>query len=54
MNNTHLIDFPLREKKLDNILKNGLLYEFKYLKINNKKNNIGTIYKSNGKMVYRR
>ena len=42
------IDFPLREQRLDRMLKEGLLYEFKYLKNINK--NIKKLYiKKNAK-----
>ncbi len=38
-----LIEFPLREKRLDDMIQNGLVYTHKYLNIKNKKN-INKIY----------
>jgi len=46
--NKHLIDFPLREKRLTRMINEGLLFDFKYIK-NNHKKNLVKIYKSNGK-----
>ncbi len=43
-----LIQFPLRENRLNDMIENGIPYKFKYIKNNNKKNLI-KIYKSNGK-----
>ena len=41
------IKFPEREKRLDKMIKDGLLYEFKFIKT---KKNINKLYKqSNGK-----
>jgi len=41
--NKFLIEFPLREKRLDEMIQNGLVYTHKYLNIKNKKN-INKIY----------
>ncbi len=46
LNRNNLIDFPLREKRLNDMIQNGIPYRFKLLKSNNKKNLI-KIYKSN-------
>jgi len=46
--NKFFIEFPLREKKLDNMIQNGLLYTHKYLNIKNKKNII-KIYNNSSK-----
>ncbi len=43
-----LINFPLREKRLNDMIENGIPYRFKILKVNNKKNLV-KLYKSNGK-----
>ena len=46
--NSFLIDFPLREQRLDRMLKEGIPYKLKFIK-NNHKKNLVKIYKSNGK-----
>lgn len=46
MYNKFLIEFPAREKRLDDMIKNGLVYTHKYLNIKNKKNLV-KLYKSN-------
>ena len=43
-----LINFPLREKRLNDFIENGIPYKFKYFKSNNKKNLV-KLYKSNAK-----
>ena len=45
--NNMLIDFPLRERRLNKFIEQGIPYKFKILKNNNKKNLI-KLYKSNG------
>jgi len=44
-----LINFPLREKRLNQFIEQGIPYKFNYLKSNNKKNLI-KLYNKNAKV----